>query len=48
MFSNSDKYEGEFKNNKKNGVGLYTFKDGTKIRAKFMDDEKIENLELED
>lgn len=37
---NSDCYEGEYSNDKKNGHGVYTWKDGTVYDGEFMNDLK--------
>ena len=38
--SNSDRYEGQYKNDKKNGFGIYSWKDGTSYEGEFLNDLK--------
>ncbi len=40
ILSNGDKYEGEFKNDKKNGYGIYFYDDGDKYEGVFENDKK--------
>ena len=36
-------YEGECKNDMKNGYGCYTFEDGTKYEGEYKDDKRVGN-----
>ena len=38
IYENLDKYEGEFKDDKMNGYGIYTFVDGEQYKGEFKDD----------
>jgi hypothetical protein len=37
-WSNGDKYEGDWKNGKKNGQGTIFYQDGSKLEGEFRDD----------
>lgn len=38
IMNNNDKYEGEFKNNKKNGTGKYYYNNGDVFEGEFKED----------
>ena len=38
IWSNGDKYEGDWKNGKKNGQGTIFYQDGSKLEGEFRDD----------
>ena len=42
-YNNGDRYEGNWKNDKKEGKGIYYFKDGRKEECYCKDDEYVEN-----
>ena len=38
FYSNGDMYDGEWSNDKKNGIGKYTLNDGSEIEGEWKDD----------